>query len=129
MDMHNALYHSRGWRALYYPVLSGCSKRKKTNPLAPRNSLTLFELWRIHCLLRKNADQYEVAFSPDPGYLFGESVWHYFKRPLDLVYCEAIPNTSEAILVIVKAGIVYLDGSFPLDSIFDEISYFSHATK
>lgn len=76
------------------------------------------------CLLRKNADQYEVAFSPDPGYLLGESIWHNFKRPLDLVYCEAIPNTSEAILVIVKAGIVYLDGSFPLDAIFDELVIF-----
>lgn len=75
-------------------------------------------------LHRKNAEQYEVAFSQDPGYLLGESVWSYFKRPEDLVYCEAIPNTSEAILVIVKSGVVYLDGSFPLDGIPDELVIF-----
>ncbi len=75
-------------------------------------------------LQRKNIDQYEAAFSPDPGYLLGESVWHYFKRPRDLIYCEAIPNTSEAILVIVKGGSVYLDGSFPVDSIPDELIVF-----
>src|SRR3990167_1150336 len=57
-------------------------------------------------LQRKNIQQYEAAFSPDPGYLLGETVWHYFKRPIDLIYCEAIPNTNHAILVIVKGGSV-----------------------
>lgn len=75
-------------------------------------------------LQKKTPTQYEVAFSPDTGYLLGESVWQYFKRPLDLIYCEAIPNTTEAILVIVKAGSVYLDGSFPLDSIPEELIIF-----
>ncbi|HSW93086.1 MAG TPA: hypothetical protein VLJ15_01880 [Gammaproteobacteria bacterium] len=75
-------------------------------------------------LQRKNANQYEAAFSPDPGFLLGETVWHYFKRPRDLIYCEAIPNTLEAILVIVKDGSVYLDGSFPVDSIPDELVVF-----
>ncbi len=75
-------------------------------------------------LHRKNIEQYEVAFSPDTGYLLGETVWHYFKRPLDLIYCEVIPNTQEAILVIVKSGSVYLDGSFPIDTIPDELVIF-----
>lgn len=75
-------------------------------------------------LQRKNAEQYEAAFSPDPGYLLGESIWHYFKRPRDLIYCEEIPNTSEVILVIVKSGSVYLDGSFAVDSIADELIVF-----
>lgn len=73
---------------------------------------------------RKGTSQYEVAFSPDTGYLLGESVWQYFKRPLDMVYCEAIPNTTEAILVIVKSGSVYLDGSFPMESIPEELVIF-----
>lgn len=73
---------------------------------------------------KKNITQYEVAYSPDTGYLLGESIWHQFKKPLDLVYCEVIPNTTEAILVIVKAGSVYLDGSFPLDSIPEELIIF-----
>lgn len=75
-------------------------------------------------LQRKNTDQYEVAFSSDPGYLLGETVWHYLKRPLDLIYCEAIPDSTEAILVIVKSGSVYLDGNFSLDTIPDELVIF-----
>lgn len=73
---------------------------------------------------QKGAIQYEVAFSPDTGYLLGESIWHQFKRPMDLVYCEVVPNTSEAILVIVVSGSVYLDGRFQTDSIPDELVVF-----
>jgi len=75
-------------------------------------------------LQRKNADQYEVAFSTEPGYLLGETVWSYFNKSSDLIYCEAIQGTNEAILVIVKSGSVYLDGSFPIDSIPDELVVF-----
>lgn len=75
-------------------------------------------------LQKKSATQYEVAFSPDTGYLLGESIWHHFNKPLDMIYCEAIPNTTEAILVIVKSGSVYIDGSFPLDSIPEELIIF-----
>lgn len=75
-------------------------------------------------LQRKSPAQYEIAFSPDPGYLLGESVWNYFKSPLEMIYCEAIPNTTEAILVIVKGGSVYLDGSFPIESISEELVIF-----
>jgi hypothetical protein len=75
-------------------------------------------------LQRKGASQYEIAFSPDTGYLLGESIWHHFKRPIDMIYCEAIPDTTEAILVIVKAGSVYLDGRFPLENIAEELIIF-----
>ena len=75
-------------------------------------------------LQEKGLNQYEVAFSSDTGYLLGESIWHYFKRPLDLVYCEAIPNTTEVILVIVKAGTVYLDGRFPVEGVSEELIVF-----
>lgn len=75
-------------------------------------------------LQKKNANQYELAFSPDIGYLLGESIWQYFKRPLELIYCEAIPNTTESILVIVKNGSVYLDGRFPNESIPEELIIF-----
>ncbi len=75
-------------------------------------------------LQQKSAVQYEVAFSPDTGYLLGESIWHHFSRPVDMVYCEAVPNTAEAILVIVVSGSVYLDGRFHIDSIPDELVVF-----
>lgn len=75
-------------------------------------------------LQKKGPTQYEVAFSPEPGALLGETVWSFFKRPRDLIYCEEIPNTTEAILVIVKSGSVYLDGTFPKESIPDELIVF-----
>lgn len=73
---------------------------------------------------RKNAEQYEVAFSAETGYLLGESIWHFFKRPEDMIYCEVVPNTLEAIMVIVKNGSVYLDGRFPIESIPEELVIF-----
>jgi len=104
----------------YRDVLSA----KKKNLLKREILLLSTSYGEYITLQRKNINQYEVAFSPDPGYLLGESIWHYFKRPQDMIYCEAIPNTTEAILVIVKSGSVYLDGRFPLDSIPEELVIF-----
>jgi hypothetical protein len=73
---------------------------------------------------KKGPNQYELAFSSDTGYLLGESIWQHFNRPVDMIYCEAIPNSTDAILVIVKSSAVYLDGSFPLDSIPEELIIF-----
>jgi hypothetical protein len=104
----------------YRDVLSA----KQKNALK-RDILLLSQSYGEYITLqRQSTIQYEVAFSPDTGYLLGESIWHQLKRPMDMVYCEAIPNTSEAILVIVKSGSVYLDGSFPLDSIPEELVIF-----
>ena len=75
-------------------------------------------------LQKKGRDEFEIAFATESGYLLGETVWAHFNRPRDLVYCEAIPNTTDAILVIVKGGSVYLDGSFPIDSIAEELVIF-----
>ena len=74
---------------------------------------------------RRGIAQFEVAFSREAGYLFGECVWHYFKRPAEMIYCEAIPETTEAYLVIVKDGSVYLDGTFPLEDIAEELLVFT----
>lgn len=76
-------------------------------------------------LHRRGLAQFEVAFSHDAGYLFGECVWHYFKRPADLIYCEAIPDTTEAYFVVVKNGVVYLDGIFPVEAIAEELIVFT----
>jgi hypothetical protein len=98
------------------------AKNKKT---LKKEILGLSEQYGEYITLqRKGQLQYEIAFSPDTGYLLGETVWHHFKRPLDMIYCEVIPDTTEAILVIVKAGSVYLDGSFPIDNIAEELIIF-----
>lgn len=109
----------------YRDVLS--AKQKST---LKKEILALSESYGAYITMqRKNSTQYEIAFSPDPGYLLGESIWQYFKRPADLVYCEAVPNTTEAILVIVKAGSVYLDGRFPIESIPEELVVFLTETN
>lgn len=97
---------------------------KKTSLLKREILLLASNYGEYITLQKKNINQYEIAFSPDPGALLGETVWQYFKRPRDLIYCEVIPNTTDAILVIVKSGSVYLDGSFPIDSIPEELVIF-----
>ncbi len=75
-------------------------------------------------LQKKNAMQYEIAFSPDTGYLLGETVWQHFNKPDDMIYCEAIPGSAEVIMVIVKDSSVYLDGSFPTENVSEELVVF-----
>lgn len=62
---------------------------------------------------------YEAVFSKDSGYLLGETVWDYFSRPYDFIYCEALDD-EYAILVVVRAGSVYLDARLPLAHLQDE---------
>ncbi len=97
---------------------------KKTSALKKEILLLSATYGEYITLQKKSVNQYEVAFSSDTGYLLGECIWQHFNRSFDLVYCEAIPNTTEAILVIVKAGTVYLDGTFPIDSIAEELVVF-----
>jgi hypothetical protein len=97
---------------------------KKTSLLKKEIKLLSSNYGEYITLQRKTTSTYEIAFSPESGYLLGECVWNYFKRPYDMIYCEAIPNTTDAILVIVKSGTVYLDGSFPVDSIPEELVIF-----
>lgn len=90
-----------------------------------KNILELSERYGDNITLQKTtADKYEVTFSPDKGYLLGESVWQYLKSPPDLIYCEALPEPGQVLLVIVKNGSVHLDGSFPVESIADELVIF-----
>jgi len=97
----------------------------KSNTLLKREILLLSSNYGEYITLqRRRGAQYEVAFSSEVGYLLGESVWDYFKRPQDLIYCETLPDRNEAILVIVKGGSVYLDGSFPIEGIVEELVVF-----
>lgn len=73
----------------------------------------------IRCY-RQPTGQMEVVFSREPGYLLGETVWNYFKKPLDMIYCEALPDKQHALLVIVRSGNVYLDTKALFTSLIDE---------
>lgn len=51
----------------------------------------------------------ESAFSSEAGYLLGECVWDYFGRPDYLIYCEALGERADCLLVVIREGRVYLD--------------------
>jgi hypothetical protein len=72
-------------------------------------------------LYKKNIDQLEVAFSQEPGYLLGESIWYYFGKPQHLIYCEALESDSQVLLVIIREGAVYLDIKLPHHQLKDEL--------
>lgn len=73
-------------------------------------------------LFKQPDGQYEAVFSREPGFLLGETVWKYFGNPNDLIYCEALPEGQQAIVVVVRSGTVYLDTKIPFANIPDEFS-------
>lgn len=73
-------------------------------------------------LLKSDDNQYEAILSPEPGYLLGETVWHFYHRPHDLIYCEAIPNQEQAILIIINSGKVVFDNILPIANIIDQLT-------
>jgi len=73
-------------------------------------------------LFKQNQHQYEAVFSREPGFLLGETVWQHFNKPEDLVYCEALPEGQQAIVVVVRSASVYLDTKIPFASIMDEFA-------
>lgn len=104
----------------YRDVLSGKNKGQ-----LKKDILLLSQSYGEYITMqKKNALQYEIAFSPDAGYLLGETIWQYFKAPDDLIYCETVPGSTDVILTIVKDGSVYLDGSFPYENIQEELVVF-----
>lgn len=64
----------------------------------------------------------EAVFSPENAYLLGETVWHYFGSPPDLIYCEALPQQQEALLVVVRAGSIYLDAKLSFEELTEELN-------
>lgn len=60
-------------------------------------------------LFKKNYSEYEAAFSREPGYLLGESIKHYFGHIENLIFCEALPNSNDVLLVVIRSNNVYLD--------------------
>lgn len=65
---------------------------------------------------------FEAVFSHESGYLLGETVWHFFEKPEDLIYCEVLPNGEKAILVVVRQGSVFLDAEVAVTHLIDELS-------
>lgn len=79
-------------------------------------------------LFKLTSGNYEAVFSHDPGFLLGESVWHYFGKPDNLLYCEEL-NKDEVLLVLVRSGAVFLDGKYSKSAIKDELSLLTNASE
>lgn len=85
----------------------------------------------LQLLARENGDfarfyvfpegDYEVIFSRDSGYLLAENIWQHFGNPADLLYCEQMADTDNALLVVVRDSNVYLDAELPIENITDEL--------
>lgn len=72
-------------------------------------------------LFKKAQNQYEAIFSTDPGCLLGESIWHYFGELENLIYCEALPDSAQILVVVVRSGSVYIDAQLLGSSLQSEL--------
>lgn len=75
-------------------------------------------------LFKRKVGEIEAVFSQEPGYAFGETVWHYFEESPYLIYCEKISTEShkpEFLLVVVRKGIVFLDTKIAAENLTDEL--------
>lgn len=72
-------------------------------------------------LFHKGQGQYEAIFSTEPGYLLGESIWHYFNEFDNLIYCEALPDSAQVIVVVVRSGSVYIDSQILASNLQSEL--------
>lgn len=66
--------------------------------------------------------KYEGVFSRETGYLLGESIWQYFAKPQELIYCEVLGNTQQVLLVIVRDGQIYLDNKVAIGDLAHEFT-------
>jgi hypothetical protein len=71
----------------------------------------------------------EVVLSRDFGFLLGETVWNYFKKPNNLIYCEALFERNSALMVIVRDGLILLDSRLTYSEIIDELASLGSAMQ
>lgn len=65
----------------------------------------------------------EAVFSTEAGYLLGSSIWfHYGLQIPNLIYCEALPESDKALLVIVHEYRVYLETELPKANVITELA-------
>ena len=72
-------------------------------------------------LFNKGQSQYQAVFSTEPGCLLGESIWRYFNKPENLIYCEALPDSAQILVVVVRQGSVYIDSQMLASSLQSEL--------
>lgn len=73
-------------------------------------------------LFKQPNGRFEAVFSRDPGYLMAEMIWNHLGKPADMIYCEALADEKNAIVVIVRAGMVLFDARLPITTLAEELS-------
>ena len=74
------------------------------------------------CLFVRPDDGVEAVLSHEAGYLLGETVWHFFDKADNLIYCEVLAGGERAVLVVVRQGSVFLDAEISLSQLIEEFS-------
>ncbi|KPJ67977.1 MAG: hypothetical protein AMJ43_00740 [Coxiella sp. DG_40] len=72
-------------------------------------------------LFKQDKDKFEAVFSRDSGFLLGETIWIYLNKPRNLIYCEALPEPRQALLIVIRDGIVFLDNKMSFTTLIDEL--------
>lgn len=73
-------------------------------------------------LFKQDAGKFDAVFSREAGYLLGETVWHHFGKPMNMIFCEALPEKQQALLVVIRSGSVYLDTKTSYANLLDEFA-------
>ncbi len=74
----------------------------------------------VKCFAREQG--VEAIFSKDSGYLLAESVWDQLGQPDNLIYCEELPGGTNAVLVVIRGGTVFLDTEVTMRALMDELT-------
>jgi hypothetical protein len=96
-------------------------------PMASRAHLireirTLADQQGSYCYLaRKSTGEIEAVFAKETGYLLGESLWHFFEKPDNLIYVEALPENHQLLLIVIRKGSVYIDAKIASKDLQEEL--------
>lgn len=71
---------------------------------------------------KNNAEQISAVFSPEQGYLLGQCVAQHFNYPDNFVYCETLPDSDKAVLVIYHDKQLYLETETLISNIPTELA-------
>jgi hypothetical protein len=74
----------------------------------------------VKCFQREQG--VETVFSKDGGYLLAELVWDFFGKPDNLIYCEELPKGTNAVLVVIRGGTVFIDTEINKRNLMDELA-------
>ena len=78
------------------------------------------------CLFERSDGQFEAVFSKEPGYLLGDAVWFYFKKPQYLILCEELSAPAvakQALVVVIKDGSVYSVNAVAYENLASELAF------